>query len=146
MLTDAPAVEVAVEVPRDRDGSFEPVIVKKRQRRLSDVDAVVLSLYAKGLTTGEISGALRRDLRRVGVQGHRLADHRPGDRGHAGLVQPAVAAGLRGGFIDAIMVKVRDGQVGNRPFYAAIGVDLDGHQDVSGCGPATAAGSRRSSG
>jgi transposase-like protein len=47
--------EVDVEVPRDRDGSFEPVIVKKRQRWLSDVDEVVLSLYAKGLTTGEIS-------------------------------------------------------------------------------------------
>ena len=46
---------VTIEVPRDRDGSFEPVIVKKRQRRLNDVDEVVLSLYAKGLTTGEIS-------------------------------------------------------------------------------------------
>jgi putative transposase len=54
VLTDA-AGEVDIEVPRDRKGSFEPVIVKKRQRRLSDVDAVVLSLYAKGLTTGEIS-------------------------------------------------------------------------------------------
>jgi len=42
-------------VPRDRAGTFEPVIVAKRQRRLSDVDAVAISLYAKGLTTGEIS-------------------------------------------------------------------------------------------
>ena len=41
--------------PRDRDGSFEPQLVKKRQRRLGEVDEVVLSLYAKGLTTGEIS-------------------------------------------------------------------------------------------
>jgi len=40
---------------RDRDSTFEPVIVKKRQRCLSEVDKVVLSLYAKGLTTGEIS-------------------------------------------------------------------------------------------
>ena len=47
VLTDA-AGEVAVRVPRDRAGSFEPVIVRKRQRRLSDVDAVVISLYAKG--------------------------------------------------------------------------------------------------
>ena len=54
VLTDN-AGPVQIEVPRDRDGTFEPVIVKKRQRRLSDVDAVVLSLYAKGLTTGEIS-------------------------------------------------------------------------------------------
>jgi putative transposase len=54
VLTEA-ASEVEIEVPRDRDGTFAPTIVKKRQRRLSDVDAVVLSLYAKGLTTGEIS-------------------------------------------------------------------------------------------
>ena len=47
--------EVGIEVPRDRDGSFEPQIVKKRQRRLTGVDEMVLSLYAKGLTTGEIS-------------------------------------------------------------------------------------------
>src|SRR6185437_13910302 len=47
--------EVGIEVPRDRAGTFEPQIVKKRQRRLSGVDEIVLSLYAKGLTTGEIS-------------------------------------------------------------------------------------------
>ena len=47
--------EVAVEVPRDRDGSFEPVIVAKRQRRLSSIDEIVLSLYARGLTTGDIA-------------------------------------------------------------------------------------------
>jgi putative transposase len=47
--------QVGIEVPRDRDGSFEPQIVRKRQRRLSGVDEMVLSLYAKGLTTGEIS-------------------------------------------------------------------------------------------
>lgn len=47
--------EVELEVPRDRDGSFEPKIVKKRQRRLSGVDELVISLAAKGLTTGEIA-------------------------------------------------------------------------------------------
>ena len=47
--------EVELDVPRDRDGTFEPVIVKKRQRRLTEVDEIVLSLYARGLTTGEIS-------------------------------------------------------------------------------------------
>ena len=53
VLTDVGPVEV--EVPRDRDGSFEPKIVKKRQRRLSGVDEMVISLTAKGLTTGEVS-------------------------------------------------------------------------------------------
>lgn len=54
MLTEASG-QVPIEVPRGRDGIFEPQIVKKRQRRLNGVDEVVLSLYAKGLTTGEIS-------------------------------------------------------------------------------------------
>src|SRR4051794_7957029 len=53
-LTDA-AGEVTIAVPRDRAGTFDPVIVRKRQRRLTDVDAVAISLYAKGLTTGAIS-------------------------------------------------------------------------------------------
>src|SRR5690348_5566549 len=47
--------EVTIEVPRDREGTFTPRIVKKRQRRLTAVDDVVLSLYSKGLSTGEIS-------------------------------------------------------------------------------------------
>ena len=54
VLTEASG-QVPVEVPRDRHGTFEPQIVKKRQRRLTGVDEIVLSLYAKGLTTGEIS-------------------------------------------------------------------------------------------
>src|SRR3982751_4316899 len=54
VVSDA-AGEMRIDVPRDREGTFEPQIVKKRQRRLSGVDEVVLSLYAKGLTTGEIS-------------------------------------------------------------------------------------------
>lgn len=47
--------QVEIDVPRDRAGTLEPQIVRKRQRRLNGVDEVVLSLYAKGLTTGEIS-------------------------------------------------------------------------------------------
>ena len=53
VLTGVGPVEIAV--PRDRDGSFEPVIVKKRQRRLDGIDQVVLSLTARGLTTGEVA-------------------------------------------------------------------------------------------
>jgi transposase-like protein len=47
---------VEIDVPRDRAATFEPQIVRKRQRRLPGVDEIVLSLYAKGLTTGEIGG------------------------------------------------------------------------------------------
>ena len=131
VLTDN-AGPVEVEVPRDRDGTFAPVIVAKRQRRLSDVDAVVLSLYARGLTTGEISAhfaevygasvskdTVSRITDRV-VEDMQTWASRP--------LQPVYAAV----FIDAIRVKVRDGQVGNQPFYAAIGVDLGGHRDVLG--------------
>jgi putative transposase len=57
VITDN-AGPVEIEVPRDREATFEPVIVRKRQRRLTDLDQVVLSLSAKGLTTGEISAHL----------------------------------------------------------------------------------------
>jgi putative transposase len=46
---------VEIDVPRDRDGSFEPGIVRKRQRRLDGIDEIVLSLTARGLTTGEVA-------------------------------------------------------------------------------------------
>ncbi|MDF2746118.1 MAG: transposase [Propionibacteriaceae bacterium] len=124
--------EVDVEVPRDRDGSFEPVIVKKRQRRLSDVDEVVLSLYAKGLTTGEISAHFA-EVYGASVSKDtvtRITD-RVIEEMQAWWARPleGVYAAV---FIDAIMVKIRDGQVRNRPVYAAIGVDLDGHKDILG--------------
>jgi transposase-like protein len=56
VFTDVGPVEIAV--PRDREGSFEPRIVKKRQKRLSGVDEMVISLAAKGLTTGEVQAHL----------------------------------------------------------------------------------------
>ncbi len=124
--------EVRIDVPRDRDASFEPQLVKKRQRRLGDLDAMVLSLYAKGLTTGEISAHLAevygasvskdtvsRITDRV-IEEMQVWWARPLEKVYAAI------------FIDAIVVKVRDGQVRNRPFYAAIGVDLEGHKDVLG--------------
>ena len=56
MLTEVGPVEI--DVPRDRDATFEPKIVAKRQRRLSGVDELVISLSAKGLTTGEVQAHL----------------------------------------------------------------------------------------
>lgn len=56
VLTEIGPVEVAM--PRDRDGSFEPQLVRKRQRRLDGVDEIVLSLTARGLTTGEVAAHL----------------------------------------------------------------------------------------
>jgi transposase-like protein len=131
VVTDA-AGEVSIEVPRDRAGTFEPVIVKKRQRRLSDVDAVAISLYAKGLTTGEISAHFAEvygaSISKDTVS--RITDKVVEEmQGWCSRPLQGVYAAI---FIDAIYVKVRDGQVGNQPFYAAIGVDLDGRRDVLG--------------
>ena len=131
IVTEA-AGEVQIEVPRDRDGTFAPQVVKKRQRRLCDLDAVVISLYAKGLTTGEISAHFAEvygaSVSKDTVS--RITDRVIEDM-QAWTSRPllGVYAAI---FIDAIYVKVRDGQVGNQPFYAAIGVDLQGHRDVLG--------------
>jgi transposase-like protein len=77
---------VEIDVPRDREGSFEPQIVKKRMRRLDGIDEVVLSLTARGLTTGEIA-ALRRCLWRHRLQGHHQPDHREGLEGDGRMDQ-----------------------------------------------------------
>jgi transposase-like protein len=130
VLTDS-CGEVDIDVPRDRDGTFEPQLVKKRQRRLGEVDEVVLSLYARGLTTGEISAHFA-DVYGASVSRHGQPDHRPGDRGGADLWARPLEKVYAAIFIDAIMVKLRDEQVRNRPVYAAMGVDLDGHKDVLG--------------
>jgi transposase-like protein len=131
VLTDA-AGEVTIEVPRDRAGTFEPVIVAKRQRRLSDVDAVAISLFAKGLTTGEISAHFAEvygaSISKDTVS--RITDAVVEEM-QAWTSRPLLGV-YAAVFIDAIYVKVRDGQVANRPFYAAIGVDLAGHKDVLG--------------
>jgi putative transposase len=124
--------EVVIDVPRDREGTFEPQIVKKRQRRLTDVDEIVLSLYAKGMTTGEISAHFAEIY---GASVSKETISRITDTVVAEM-QDWAARPLDGVyvavFIDAIMVKVRDGQVANRPVYAAIGVTIDGCKDVLG--------------
>jgi transposase-like protein len=131
VISDA-AGEVEVNVPRDRESTFEPQIVKKRQRRFTDVDEIVLSLYAKGLTTGEISAHFA-EIYGASVSKEtvsRITDKVVAEMNDwAGRPLDAIYAAV---FIDAIVVKVRDGQVANRPVYAAIGVTVDGHKDVLG--------------
>lgn len=120
VLTEIGPVEI--DVPRDTGSTFEPQIIKKRQRRLTGVDEIVLSLSAKGLTTGEIAAHFD-DVYGARVSKDTISritekvvaemvewQNRPLDR-----VYPVV-------FIDAIHVKIRDGQVTNRPVYVAIGV------------------------
>ncbi|MFE9368157.1 IS256 family transposase, partial [Streptomyces sp. NPDC006978] len=123
---------VEIEVPRDRAGTFEPMLVKKRQRRLGGIDEMVLSLSAKGLTHGEISAHLAEvygaDVSKQTIStitdsvvaGMTEWQNRPLD-----AVYPVV-------FIDCIHVKVRDGHVANRPVYMALAVTAEGTRDILG--------------
>ena len=146
VLTDA-AGPVQIEVPRDRDGTFEPVIVAKRQRRLTDVDAVVLSLYAKGLTTGEISAHFAEVY---GASVSKDTVSRITDRvrgGHAGLVGPAAAGrSTRRCSSTRSTSRSATGRSATGRSTPRSGSTWTGTGTCSGCGPATAAGSRRSSG
>lgn len=130
VLTEIGPVEI--EVPRDTESTFEPQVVKKRQRRLTGVDEIVLSLTARGLTTGEIAAHFQE------VYGARVSKdtvsritekvtgemaewlNRPLDE-----VYPVI-------FVDALVVKVRDGQVMNKPVYVVIGVSVNGERDILG--------------
>lgn len=131
VISDA-AGEITIEVPRDRESSFSPVIVGKRQRRLGDVDKIVLSLYGKGMTTGEISAHFA-EIYGVSVSSTVVSTitDKVVEEQQSWSSRP-LASHYVAVFVDAIHVKVRDGAVANRPFYAAIGVDLHGHRDVLG--------------
>ncbi|MBR7839319.1 IS256 family transposase [Actinospica durhamensis] len=130
VITDVGPVEI--EVPRDRAGTFEPQIVKKRQGRLSGVDEMVLSLSARGLTHGEISAHLREvygaevskqtisTITDKVIEGMAEWQNRPLDP-----VYPVI-------FIDCVHVKIRDGQVANRPIYMALAVTCDGMREILG--------------
>jgi transposase-like protein len=123
---------VGIEVPRDRAGTFEPQIVKKRQRRLTGVDEMVLSLSARGLTHGEISAHLREvygaevskqtisTITDKVIEGMAEWQNRPLDP-----VYPVI-------FIDCVHVKIRDGQVANRPIYMALAVTCEGMREILG--------------
>ena len=137
VLTDVGAVDLAV--PRDRNGTFEPQIVRTGQTRLEGFNERIIALYARGMTTRDIRAHLREiygvevspDLisRVTDAVIDELAEwqSRPLDR-----VYPVV-------FIDALMVKIRDGVVTNRAVYVAIGIDCDGQKQVLGLwvGPTT---------
>jgi putative transposase len=137
VLTDIGAVDLAV--PRNRNGSFEPQIVRKGQTRLAGFNERIIALYARGMTTRDIRAHLREmydvevspDLisRVTDAVVEELAEWqaRPLD-----AVYPVI-------FIDALMVKIRDGVVANRPVYLAIGIDCEGAKQVLGLwvGPTT---------
>ena len=130
LLTEAGAV--GLDVPRDRNGDFEPKIVPKGMTRLKGFNDRIVSLYARGMTVRDVQSHLE-EIYGVEVSPDLISKvtdavfdelqewrNRPLD-----AMYPIV-------YIDALMIKIRDGVVQNRPAYLAVGVDLDGRKHVLG--------------
>ena len=130
LLTEAGALDL--DIPRDRNGDFEPKIVPKGTTRLKGFNDRIVSLYARGMTVRDVRAHLE-EIYGVDVSPDLISKvtdavfdelqewrTRPLD-----AMYPIV-------YIDALMVKIRDGVVTNRPAYLAVGVDLDGRKHVLG--------------
>jgi putative transposase len=131
VLTDDGSVDL--EVPRDRAGTFEPVLIPKHERRFTGFDDKILALYARGLTVREIQGFLR-EMYAVDVSPELIStvtdaiveevtawQARPLERVYAVV------------FFDALRVKIRDeGTVRSKAVYLALGVRTDGRRDILG--------------
>jgi len=125
--------KMPIEIPRDRDSTFEPIIVEKGQTRFAGFDDKIISLYARGMTTREIQGHLE-EIYGVDVSPGLISSvtdavadevkiwqNRPLD-----AVYPIV-------YMDAVRIKVRDnGHVSNKAVYLALGVTMDGIKEVLG--------------
>src|SRR5215467_2951730 len=125
--------EVEIEVPRDREGEFEPQIVGKHQRRFTGFDDKILSMYARGMSTREIQGHLL-EIYKVEVSASLISEvtdeiidevrqwqSRP--------LEPLYAIV----YLDALFVKMRhEGRIENRAVYVAIGIRMDGTREVLG--------------
>lgn len=125
--------QVEIEVPRDREGSFEPRLVRKRQTRLPGFDEKVISMYARGMTVREIRGHLE-ELYGIGVSPDLIS------RVTAEVLDEVKAWQSRPlerlymvVFFDALRVKIRDeGVVRNKAVYLALGIRTDGTKEILG--------------
>ena len=122
-----------IEVPRDRSGSFDPLLIAKGQKRFEGFDEKIIAMYARGMTVREIQGFLL-DHYRVEVSADFIStvtdsvleavvewQNRPLERSY-----PVV-------YFDALRVKIRDeGSVRNKAVYLALGIAAEGTKDVSG--------------
>jgi putative transposase len=135
--------EIVVETPRDRNGTFEPQMLRKHQTRFDGFDDKILSMYARGMTTRDIQAHLQE------MYGIEVS---------AGLISEVTDAVLEEVkawqvrpleplypivYLDALFVKMRhEGRVENRAVYVAIGVDLEGRKDVLGLWTNTTEGAK----
>jgi putative transposase len=131
LLTEQGAV--GIDTPRDRAGTFEPQIVRKRQRRFEGFDDKILALYSRGLSTRDIEAHLEEIYGvRVGrdlisrVTDAVMEDARAWQTRPLDDVYPVV-------FLDALVLKIRDGgSVQRRACYLALAITMDGERDVLG--------------
>jgi putative transposase len=128
-----PSGKFELEVPRDRDASFEPTLIKKRQTRFAGLDKKIISMYARGLSLQDIQGQLEA-LYEVDVSSSFISavtasvledviawQNRPLDR-----LYPIV-------YLDCLVVKVReDNRIMNKAVYLALGVNSEGHKELLG--------------
>jgi len=125
--------DVNIEIPRDREGEFDPIIVKKHQKNVTGIEDQILALYAKGVSTRdiqdhfehlygiEVSPTLISNVTNKIMPVVKEWQNRPLQKIYAFV------------FLDAIHFKVRqDGQIVNKAAYMVIGIDLDGCKDVLG--------------
>lgn len=127
------AGQFEIEVPRDREGSFEPQLVRKRQRRLDGFDDKVLALYARGLSTREIQAQLE-ELYGVEVSPALISNVTDAvyEEVRAWQSRP-LAAVYPILYFDALYVKSReDGPVKNKAVYLALGINLEGEKELLG--------------
>lgn len=125
--------EVDIDTPRDRNGSFEPQIVKKRQTRLTGMDDQILFLYAKGLSTGVIVSTFKEmydadvSASLISKVTDRVIDQvQQWQNRTLEPIYPIV-------YLDCLVLKIRQNQrVINKSLYVALGVNLDGHKELLG--------------
>ena len=124
-----------IEVPRDREGSFEPLLIGKHERRFTGFDDKIVAMYARGMTVREIQGFLAEQYGTEvspefisSVTDAVMAEVTAWQNRPLEPMYPVV-------FFDALRVKIRDeGVVRNKAVYLALGVLPDGTRDVWGCG------------
>jgi putative transposase len=125
--------EVEIATPRDRNGEFEPQIVRRNQTRWTGFDDKILSMYARGMTTREIQGHLE-EMYQVEVSPSLISEVTDGVMEQARAWQNRPLEPFYGVvFLDALYVKMRhEGRVENRAVYVALGINLEGNKEVLG--------------
>jgi len=125
--------EVEIEVPRDRDGTFEPAIVGKHERHFNGFDDKILSMYSRGMSTRDIRAHLQ-EIYRVDVSAELISHVTDAvvDEVKSWQSRPLESVYLVV-YLDALMVSIRDGgSVRKKAVYSVVGVDSDGRKDVLG--------------